>query len=90
MASQHIEIPSTASRLSADVRRAIDTLEALQSDFQEIKNVMDQVASDSDWASLATYLGTSQADAESVYNLWTAANTSIRVANLDNVQARLG
>ena len=90
MASAHIEITSTASRLSADVRSAIDRLEALQDDFANVKSIMDQVAMGGDWATLATYLGTSAADAEAVYNLWGSANTEIRASFLTQIQARLG
>jgi len=90
MASQHIEIPSTASRLSADVRSAIDRLEALQDDFANIKAIMDQVAYGSDWATLGTYLGISEADAETVYNIWGSANTELAATFLSQLQARLG
>jgi len=44
MASAHIEITGTASRLSADVRAAVDQLETLQDRFSDIKAIMDQVA----------------------------------------------
>ena len=90
MASTHIEIPSPASRLSADVRSAVDRLEALQSDFQEIKNVMDQVAFGSDWTTLGTYLGVDATDAEAVYNMWGSAVTEITATFLTQLQARLG
>lgn len=86
----HIEITGTASRLSADVRSAIDRLEALQSDFAEIKAILDQVALGGDFASLGTYLGVSENDAEAVYNLWGSANTEIHETFLAQVQARLG
>ena len=45
MASQHIEISSTASRLSADWRRAIDNTRALQELIVKVKDISDQVAS---------------------------------------------
>ena len=90
MASAHIEITSTASRLSADVRSAVDRLEALQDDMANVKSIMDQVAMGGDWATLATYLGTSAADAEIVYNLWGSASTEIAGAFLTQIQARLG
>ncbi len=90
MSNAHIEIPGTASRLSADVRNAVDRLETLQSDFQEIKNIFDQVAAGGDWGALGTYLGVNEAAAESVYNLWGSANTEIRATFLTQLQARLG
>lgn len=90
MTTTHIEITGSASRLSADVRRAVDGLEDLQSSFGEIKNILDQVAMGGDWAALATKLGVTAAEAEAVYNLWGSANTEIRASFLAQLQARLG
>lgn len=90
MASAHIEIPSTASRLSADVRSAIDRLQALQDAFGNIKAIMDQVALGGDWATLATYLGVSATEAEAVYNLWGSGNAEIGATFLSQITARLG
>jgi hypothetical protein len=90
MASAHIEITGTASRLSADVRSAVDQLEALQDKFSDIKAILDQVAMGADWAALATYLGVSAANAEAVYNLWGSATTEINGTFLTQLQARLG
>lgn len=90
MASAHIEISSTASRLSADARRAIDDLQRDQNAFAKVKSVMDQVALGGDWASLATKLGVTQAEAEAVYNLFGSANTEIRATFLAQITARLG
>lgn len=88
--SAHIEITGTASRLSADVRSAIDRLETLQNDFQAIKDIIDQVALGGDYEALGTYLGVSAQDAEAIYNLWGSANAEIQGAFLAQVQARLG
>lgn len=90
MASAHIEVPATASRLSADVRSAIDRLQSLQDDFASVKAVMDQVALGADWAALAVKLGVTAAEAEACYNLWGSANTEIRAAFLSQLTARLG
>lgn len=90
MASAHIEITGTASRLSADVRRAVDALEGLQGQFQDIKDILDQVALGEDWTSLAAKLGVSEADAQTVYNLWGSATTEIQGTFLSQLQARLG
>ena len=90
MSSAHINIEPTASRLSADVRSAIDRLQALQDDFASTKAIMDQVALGGDYATLATYLGISAADAEAVYALWGSANTEIRATFLSQIAARLG
>lgn len=90
MSTAHIEITGTASRLSSDVRQAVDQLEALQNKFGDIKAIMDQVAMDGDWEALATKLGTSVADAEAVYNLWGSANLEIGGTFLTQLQSRLG
>lgn len=90
MASAHIEITGTASRLSADVRTAIDQLETLQDRFSDIKAILDQVAMGGDWAALATKLGVSVGDAEAVYNLWGSATTEINATFLTQLQGRLG
>jgi len=90
MASAHIDVTGTASRLSAEVRRAVDDLAALQGTWQEIKNVMDQVAYGGDYAALGTYLGVTAGEAESIYNMWGSSNAEIRATFLAQVQARLG
>ena len=90
MSSHHIEITGTASRLAANVRAAVDTLERLQNDFSDLKAIMDQVAMGSDWDALAEKLGTSAADAEAVYNIWGSANTEIAGTFLSQLQARVG
>lgn len=90
MATAHIEITGSASRLAADVRRAIDALEGLQNTFQDIKAVMDQVALDSDWLALAAKLGVSETEAQAIYNLWGSANTEINGTFLSQLQARAG
>lgn len=91
MASQHIEVVSTASRLSADVRRAIDSARALQDLIVRCKDVMDQVASGGDWAALATKLGTDATEAEATYNLWAAVMDEVSTsADFNALIDRLG
>jgi len=90
MASQHIEIPSTASRLSALVRRTVDNGRRFQEDIEQIVDIAQQVASGGDWDALATYLGTSAADAETAYNLLVALHSALGVAVFNNVLDRLG
>lgn len=90
MASAHIDITGTASRLSADVRNAVDLLETLQDRFSDIKAIMDQVALGADWPALAIKLGVSEEDAEAVYNLWGSATTEINATFLTQLQGRLG
>ncbi len=88
--SQHIEIPSTASRLSADWRRVIDQMRQLQSDVLKIKDISDQVASGGDWAALGTYLALNAADAETAYNLLTGIQDEFTSADYNSFIDRLG
>jgi hypothetical protein len=90
MANQHIEIPSTASRLSADVRRFVDNARALQALGVKIKDISDQVSSDGDWASLAIYLGTDATEAETAYNLITNVQDDLATADYNALIDRLG
>lgn len=90
MASTHIEIPSTASRLSADVRSFIDRLEAIVNDCGDIKAIMDQVAMGGDYDSLGTYLGTSAAHAESVYNLIGSVKGELEATFITQLTSRCG
>jgi len=91
MASQHLEILSTASRLSADLRRAVDDARALQERIVKIKDVMDQVASGGDYAALGTKLGCTEAEATTVYNLWGAVMDEISTSpDYNNLIDRLG
>jgi hypothetical protein len=90
MASTHIEVPSTASRLSSSFRQLISNLRDVQELSIEVKDIADQVAAGGDWATLATYLGISAGDAETVYNLLTAANTAIGASEIDSLLARCG
>ncbi len=77
MASSHIEVVSTASRLGADVRSFIGQLQRTVDDVNRIKAVADQVALGGDWDALALKLGTTAADAEAVYNLLGSVDTEL-------------
>lgn len=90
MASQHIEILSTASRLSAEARILIDSARALQERTQKVKDIFDQVSSGGDWAALATKLGTDATDAETVYNLITNIVDDLNTSDFNAVIDRLG
>jgi hypothetical protein len=90
MASQHIEVQSTVSRLSLSVRQFVDAARALQELGAKVKDIADQVASSSDWAALAVKLGTSEIDAETAYNLLTNIQGDLTTANYDMLIDRLG
>lgn len=81
MASQHIEISSTASRFSAQVRRFVDSLRIIHEDGESTNDILQQIASGGDFASLATSLGNSIADAEIVYNLLVAVDLNTPAIN---------
>jgi len=68
--SNQIIVPRTAGELAGAIRSAVDRMQAIKEDFISQKAAMDQIAAASDWASLATALGCSAADAEAVYNLY--------------------
>lgn len=90
MANAHIDVTGTASRLSAKMRRTVDALLDVQSDFEEINDVMIQVAYEADYEALGTYLGIGATEAQEIYNLWASANAEIRGTFLTAVRARLG
>jgi hypothetical protein len=90
MASAHIEVTSTVSRLSADVRRTVDAARSLQEDFQKVKDIMDQVALGGDYAALGVKLNLTAAEAETVYALWGSANTEMHATFITQLVSRLG
>jgi len=90
MASQHINIEGTASRLAADVRRFVDQLRALQALGIKVKDISDQYATGADWASLAAAYGTTAADAEIVYNLITNVQDDLDAADVNALIDRVG
>lgn len=77
MASAHIEISGGASRINGELRSTINRLQSVVDDVTRLKGIMDQIASDSDWASLASALGVSEANAETVYNLWGSMKSDL-------------
>lgn len=92
MASQHIEITGNETRLAGDLRRFIDQLQGVQNQSAELKAVMDQAASGSDWVGLqATFGFDSTADAEATYNLLGSVNATLTTdAFIAQFLSRLG
>ena len=90
MASQHIEIQATASRLSADVRLAVDTLRDLQSRIIKVTDILNQVAIGGDWPAVAVKLGTSEVDAQAAYNLLVGVADDLQTSDVNAVIDRLG
>lgn len=90
MATAHIEVVSTASRLGADVRTLITQLQRVVDDVDKIKAISDQVALGGDFAALAAKLGTSPEEAEAVYNLIGSVATELHGTFITQTLSRLG
>lgn len=90
MASSHIEVVSTASRLGADVRSLIAQLQRVVDDCDKVKAIADQVAMGGDYAALATKLGVTADEAEAVYNLLGSVATELHGAFIAQTLSRLG
>lgn len=90
MATAHIEVVSTASRLGADVRTLITQLQRVVDDVDKIKAISDQVALGGDFAALAAKLGTSPEEAEAVYNLLGSVATELHGTFTTQTLSRLG
>lgn len=90
MATAHIEVVSTASRLGADVRTLITQLQRVVDDVDKVKAISDQVALGGDFAALAAKLGTTTAEAEAVYNLIGSVATELHGTFITQTLSRLG
>jgi hypothetical protein len=70
MASAHIELKGSESRLASDFRQFIDQLQRVVDSSTKLKAIADQAASGADWAGLRAAFGfSSDAHAEAAYNL---------------------
>lgn len=77
MASAHIELTGTETRLAGQLRGWVDRLQQVVEDAEKHKAVMDQAASGADWPGLrAAYGFASDPDAEAAYNLLGSVNTT--------------
>ncbi len=90
MATAHIEVVSTASRLGTDVRTLITQLQRVVDDVDKVKAISDQVALGGDFAALAAKLGTSPEEAEAVYNLIGSVATELHGTFITQTLSRLG
>jgi hypothetical protein len=93
MATQHIPINSSASRLASQTQSLVDTARSLQEQATKVVRIMEQVKTGDDWTSLAAYLGVAGGDvvkAQAVYNLLIAFQAVINKANYDLFIDRLG
>lgn len=90
MATAHIEVVSTASRLGADVRTLITELQRVVDDVDKVKAISDQVALGGDFAALAAKLGVTTDEAEAVYNLVGSVATELHGTFITQTLSRLG
>ena len=91
MASAHIEISGSASRLNAQTRGALNQMQQVKEDIARLKGVFDQIALGGDWNALGAALGLTAVDVETVYNLWGSMNTELASATfLTQPLQRLG
>ena len=78
MASTHIELIGTETRLAREFRSFVDQLQNLQNAARELKATADQAAAGSDWTGLRAAFGfASDADAEAAYNLLGSVTTTL-------------
>lgn len=90
MATAHIEVVSTASRLGADTRQFISNLQRVVDDIDKIKAIGDQVALGGDWDALALKFGCTAAEAEAVYNLLGSVAAELHATFITQALSRLG
>jgi hypothetical protein len=90
MASTHIEITATASRLGAETRSLIDTARRVYADADKVKNVADEVSKGDDWPALALKWGCTAAEAQAAYGLLTAFATNVKLVEYRQFIKRLG
>ena len=90
MATQHIEITGTSSRLASKTRQLIDQLRQVQELAAEVNDINQQVASGGDFTALGGQLGVTAGNAEIVYNLIVAVQTPLNTSDVNSVIDRLG
>ena len=90
MASTHIDIVAGASPQGNEVLQAVRQLQSTADLVAKLKAVFDQIAFGDDWDAVAAKLGTSSADAETVYNLLGSVNSALSVPDVVQFLSRLG
>lgn len=89
MSSAHILIDS-GSQHSAQLRVFVDDLYEVQDKARRLKATYDQAALGSDWPALAALIGTTEAEAEAVYNLLGSVVTELQATFITQLLGRLG
>lgn len=90
MASTHIEIVSTASRLGSETRQLIDVARRVYADADKVKNIADEVMKGDDWPALAAKWGCTVAEAQAAYGLLVAFATNVKLVEYKQFINRLG
>ena len=73
----HIEVGGQ-TRLGNQLRQHIDSVQRVVDESVRLKAVMDAAGADSNWTGLRAAFGlSSDAEAQTVYNLMTAASTTL-------------
>ena len=88
--SAHIEVTGTASRTAAKFRYFVDKMNQVQNEYGDLKSIMEQIAISNDWASLGASLGVSEADAETIYNIYQSMGAEINGAFTGQLLSRCG
>lgn len=87
----HITISNSPTRVNGLLREGVDQLQKACDQIIRLKAIVDQAAVSSGWANLATCLGIeSSADAETIYNLLTAVDTTLADSDITTFLAVLG
>ena len=89
MASAYIDI-GTSTRQASATRSAVDQLQRTVDTFDQLKALFDQAALGGDWVSLGALLGTTAANAETIYNLWGSATTELHATFISQLLRRCG
>lgn len=89
MASQLIQISSSASSLGAKYVQLIATLRQAQNLTDEVNDLTQQAVSGGDWTALGGLIGTDATNAEIVYNLQAALPAEIESVAVNQFVDRL-
>lgn len=90
MASQHIEITGTETRISGDLRRFIDTLRRAMNEHERLLGVLDEAYTGNDANGLAVALGLPSAQAMTVRTYLAAIQDEMTASQLVTFVNRLG
>lgn len=94
MASAHIEINGTGSRLNRDLREFVNNLQAVVNEAERLKGIFDQAALGADWAGMATVIGLDPVEevtkAEAIYNIHGSVVTELNGTFITQMLQRLG